>query len=133
MRAADAIYDATLGPLPPASAAAFAESVLTTGAGWAMIAAGFGVGFLFAALVLATTWLTFPILLDRDVGLARAVTISVRACARNPVPAAAWGLIVALVVAAGSLPLFLGLIVALPVLGHATWRLYRRTVAWDAP
>ena len=48
--------------------------------------------------------------------------------ARNPVPMAIWGLIVAVLLVAGSLPFFLGLAVVIPVLGHATWHLYRETI-----
>ena len=57
-----------------------------------------------------------------------AVTTSVRACAANPRPMAAWGVIVAGSLVVGTIPLFLGLIVIMPVLGHATWHLYRKVV-----
>jgi uncharacterized membrane protein len=126
---AAALYDATLGPEPPASIGAFAHDLLTTGAGWALIGVGFGVGFLFALLVLAISVVSFPLLLDRDVGLPAAVWTSVRAVAANPVPMVLWGLIVASGLVIGSIPLFLGLIIVVPVLGHATWHLYRKMVA----
>ena len=126
--AAWGIYAVTLGPEPPASAAAFLRDVFTTGAGWAMIIVGVGVGFLFAVLVLAISVVSFPLLLDRDVGLATAVRTSVRAVAANPGTMAMWGLIVAGGLVIGSLPLFLGLVIVLPVLGHATWHLYRKLV-----
>jgi uncharacterized membrane protein len=67
-------------------------------------------------------------LLDRNVGLYAAVATSVRAVATNPGPMAVWGLIVAGALAVGSIPLLLGLIVVIPVLGHATWHLYRKVV-----
>ncbi|MGD8551920.1 MAG: DUF2189 domain-containing protein, partial [Methyloceanibacter sp.] len=127
--AAYAIWHVTLGPEPPVSVAAFAGEVLTTSAGRSMIVAGMGVGFLFAALVLAISAVSFPLLLDRDIGLYRAVITSVRAVAKNPVTMAIWGLIVACGLAIGSIPAFIGLIVILPVLGHATWHLYRKVVA----
>ena len=126
--AAQVIYLSTLGPEPPISAAAFLNEVFGTEAGWTMIVVGVGVGFLFALLVLAISVVSFPLLLDRDVGLRVAITTSVRVAAANPVPIAAWGLIVAGGLVLGSLPLFLGLVLVLPVLGHATWHLYRRTV-----
>lgn len=129
---ANGIYDATLGPDAPASIEAFVREVLTTGPGWALIAAGVSVGFLFAALVLATSLVSFPLLLDRKVGLPVAVVTSIRVATTNPGPIALWGLIVATALALGSLPVFLGLIVVLPVLGHATWHLYRRTVVAPA-
>jgi uncharacterized membrane protein len=125
---AHGIYYATLGPEMPASLGAFLTDTFTTGAGWAMILIGCAVGFLFAALVLASSVVSFPLLLDRDVGLPAAVITSMRVAAANPVPIAAWGLIVAGLLVLGSIPLFLGLIVVMPVLGHATWHLYRRTV-----
>ncbi len=127
--AAQVIYLNTLGPEPPASLAAFIGEVFGTEAGWTMIVVGVGVGFLFALLVLAISVVSFPLLLDRDVGLRTAITTSVRVAAANPVAVAAWGLTVAGGLVLGSLPLFLGLVLVLPVLGHATWHLYRRTVA----
>ena len=125
---ADLIYQATLGPKPPVSITAFIRDVLTTRAGLVMIVAGVGVGFLFALLVLTISVVSFPLLLDRDVGLATAVWTSIRAVAQNPGPMAVWGLIVAGSLVIGSVPAFLGLIVVMPVLGHATWHLYRRVV-----
>lgn len=124
-----AIYDMTLGPEPPASAASFLGDVFATEMGWAMIAIGVGVGFLFAVLVLAISVVSVPLLLDRDVGLPTAILTSLRAVLVNPGPMAAWGLIVAAALVLGTLPLFLGLIFVMPVLGHATWHLYRRVVA----
>jgi len=126
--AAEAIYQVTLGPEPPASVGAFAHDVFTTGAGWTMIVVGVGVGFLFALLVLVISVVSFPLLLDRDVGLGTAVATSVRAVIVNPVPIAVWGLIVAGGLVVGSIPLLLGLVFVMPVLGHATWHLYRKVV-----
>lgn len=128
MVAAHGIWAATLGPQPPASMAAFLGAALTTWPGWAMIVIGCGVGLLFAAAVLATSVVSFPLLLDRPVGLPAAVVTSIRVTAANPVPIATWGLIVAAALVIGSIPLLLGLIVVIPVLGHATWHLYRRAV-----
>ena len=122
------IYDATLGPEPPASLSGFASDVLTTRSGWAMIVIGCGVGFLFACLVLAISVVSVPLILDREVGLGVAIGTSLHAVAANPGPMAAWGLVVAGGLVLGSLPLFLGLIVVMPVLGHATWHLYRKVV-----
>ena len=126
--AAESIYEFTLGPEPPASIGSFARDVFTTGAGWTMIVVGVGVGFLFALLVLVISVVSFPLLLDRDVGLGAAVWTSVRAVILNPGPMAVWGLIVAGGLVIGSIPLLLGLIIVMPVLGHATWHLYRKVV-----
>lgn len=125
---ANAIYVATLGPDVPVSLSSFVRDVFTADAGRALMAAGIGTGFLFACLVLAISVVSFPMLLDRDVGLATAVTTSIRAVAANLLPMAAWGLIVAMGLALGSLPALLGLVVVMPVLGHATWHLYRKLV-----
>lgn len=128
LAAAYAIYAVTLGPEPPASVGSFIRDVFTTGAGWALIVVGTGVGFLFALLVLTISVVSFPLLLDRGGGLYAAVATSVRAVAVNPVPMAGWGLIVAGGLVIGSIPALLGLVVVLPVLGHATWHLYRKVV-----
>lgn len=122
------IYAATLGPAAPLSFGAFAADVFTTGAGWTMIVVGMGVGFLFALLVLTVSVISFPLLLDRDVGVAAAIGASIRAVRANPGPMAVWGLIVAGGLFLGSLPALLGLVVVMPVLGHATWHLYRKVV-----
>lgn len=128
MLAAALIYQLTLGPEAPVSIAAFIRDVFTTPAGWTMIVVGVGVGFLFALLVLAISVVSFPLLLDRDVGLYAAVSTSIRAVGTNPGPMALWGLILAGGLVIGMLPAFLGLILVLPLLGHATWHLYRKVV-----
>jgi len=127
---AQVIYVATLGAAGPVSVAAFVGEVLTTPPGWAMIVIGVGVGFLFAVVVLAISVVAFPLLLDRNVGIDTAVWTSVRVVAMNPGVIFAWGAIIAALLVIGSLPVLVGLAVVLPVLGHATWHLYRRAVAW---
>jgi uncharacterized membrane protein len=128
---AQAIYVAAFGYAPAASVPEFVQRILTTTEGWWLIVVGNGVGFLFALLVLTISVVSFPLLLDRDVGAADAVLTSLRAVGRNPVAMAVWGLIVAAALAIGMLPFFLGLIVVMPVLGHATWHLYRKLVEPD--
>ncbi|MFC7400386.1 DUF2189 domain-containing protein [Chelatococcus sp. GCM10030263] len=127
------IYDLTLGPDYPTSFSTFLHEVLTTPAGWALVAIGSGVGFIFALLALAATSISFPLLLDRNVGVMAAINASVRAFLRNPLPMLAWGAIVTLALILGSLPLLVGLVVVMPVLGHATWHLYRRITGSDRP
>jgi uncharacterized membrane protein len=126
--AANAIYVANFGYASPESLQGFIRDLFTTSAGWNLIVVGNMVGFLFAVLVLSISVVSFPLLLDRDVGVAVAISTSVRAVLANPVPMAAWGLIVAALLLLGTLPAFLGLTVVLPVLGHATWHLYRKVV-----
>jgi uncharacterized membrane protein len=126
--AAEAIYQITLGPAPPASVGGFVYDVLATPTGWTMIGLGVGAGFLFALLALAISVVSFPLLLDREVGFDTAVLTSIRAVLTNPGPMAAWGLIVAGGLVIASIPFFLGLIIVMPVFGHATWHLYRLIV-----
>ncbi len=126
--AAWVIYANTLGAAPPASIMSFLHDVFRTSAGQTMIVVGVGVGFLFALLAMMISVVSFPLLLDHDVGLDTAVSTSVRAVLSNPGPMAVWGLTVAGGLVLGSLPAFVGLVVVIPVLGHATWHLYRKLV-----
>jgi uncharacterized membrane protein len=93
-----------------------------------MLLVGNIVGFGFAALVLAISAVSIPLLLDRHVSLPAAIQVSLRIARDNPRTMALWGLTVAVTLALGALPLFIGLAVAMPLLGHATWHLYRRAV-----
>jgi uncharacterized membrane protein len=122
------IYERYFGSAVPESIAEFARQVFATPSGWSLIVVGCSVGFLFAAMVLSLSVVSFPMLLDRNVGVMTAVDTSVRAVLANPVTMAMWGFIVAGILLIGTLPLFIGLAVSLPVLGHATWHLYRKVV-----
>lgn len=129
---ARAIHGMTLGEAP-ATATEFLSRVLYSREGHQLMLLGNLAGFLFAALVLCLTVVSFPMLLDRagrgmPVTAGMAVRTSLRAARANPGPIALWGFIVALLLLLGSLPLFVGLAVVVPVLGHATWHLYRRLV-----
>jgi uncharacterized membrane protein len=128
---AQAIYVAYFGYEPAASIPHFLDQVFTTPAGRMLMIVGNLVGFLFALGVLTISVISFPLLLDRDVGAVEAVLTSVRVVARNPLMMAIWGLIVAALLLIGSLPLFFGLAVVVPVLGHSTWHLYRKVVEPD--
>ena len=125
---AHAIYIAHFGYAQPATIEGFVLDLFTTKAGWSMIVVGNAVGFCFAVVALTLGVVSFPLLLDRDVGAAVALSTSIRAVAANPVVMATWGFIVAALLLMGSLPFFLGLTVVMPVLGHATWHLYRKLV-----
>lgn len=129
MMAANWVYGITLGPEPPESAQAFLADVFGTAEGWTMIVLGMLVGFVFAVAALAISVVSFPLLLDREVGVPTAIATSVRVARENPRVIATWGLIVAVGLALGSIPAFLGLVIVMPILGHATWHLYRRAVA----
>ena len=123
-----AIYRAIYGSVIPTSISEFMWQVLTTPAGWTLIILGCGVGFVFALVVLAISAVSFPLLIDRNVGTKAAVQTSVHAFMANPVTMTMWGLIVAGLLVLGTIPLFVGLAVIMPVLGHATWHLYRKVV-----
>ena len=126
---AQAIYVAAFGYETAAGIPDFARRVLTTPQGWWLIIVGCGVGFLFALIALCISVVSFPMMLDRHATAGEAMVTSLRAVAQNPVPMAAWGLIVAVLLVLGTLPFFLGLAVVIPLLGHATWHLYRETIA----
>jgi len=128
---ADAIYVATFGHAPAASIPDFAQRVLTTPEGWTLIIVGCGVGFLFAVVALCVSVVSFPLMLDRHATAIDAIWTSLQVVKQNPFAMAAWGLIVAALLVIGSLPFFVGLAVVLPVLGHATWHLYRKVVEAD--
>jgi len=128
---ARAIYVANFGYAAPESIAQFAHDLLFTREGWTLILVGNLVGFLFAAVALTIGVVSFPLLLDRDVGDFSAIETSARAVMANPLQMALWGLIVAALLVIGSLPMFIGLAVTLPLLGHATWHVYRKAVAPD--
>jgi uncharacterized membrane protein len=124
------IYLTIFGNAAPDSFGAFANQILFTPQGWLLIVIGNAVGFLFALAVLAISVVSIPMLLDRRVSAGTAMATSVAATRANPVPILAWGLIVAIGLVVGSIPFFVGLCIVLPVLGHATWHLYRELVAW---
>jgi uncharacterized membrane protein len=129
LAAAWLVFQHTLGPSMPSSPAAFVHDVFLTGPGQAMIGIGIGTGFLFAVLAMMLSVVSFPLLIDRDVGLDTAIKASFRAVIANPGPMALWGTVVAACLLAGMALAFVGLMVAVPVLGHATWHLYRKLIA----
>jgi len=112
----------------PQSIEPFAVQVITTKAGWTLILVGSGVGLVFSIIVLSVSVVSFPMLLDRRVSAWTAAQTSIRAVLANPVSIGLWGIIVAASLAVGTLTLFVGLAIVLPVLGHATWHLYRSLV-----
>ncbi|MGO4573969.1 DUF2189 domain-containing protein [Microvirga sp. 2TAF3] len=125
---ARSLYEALFGPIAPTSYSSFFHQVLTSSEGWTLIILGNAIGFIFAAVVLSISVISFPLLLDRDVGAAVALQTSIRAALTNPFMIALWGLIVATALVIGSIPLLVGLAIVMPVLGHATWHLYRKLV-----
>jgi uncharacterized membrane protein len=125
---AQSLYQSLFGWHAPESMTAFLAEVFTTRNGWWLIVAGNALGFLFSAVVLCISVVSFPLLLDRNIGAIPAILTSIRAVAANPGPMLLWGLIIAALLVLGFIPLFIGLAVVLPILGHATWHLYRKIV-----
>ncbi|WP_210496157.1 DUF2189 domain-containing protein [Microvirga antarctica] len=125
---AQALYQSIFGSATPASLTAFVREVLTTPKGWTLIIVGNAIGFVFSMAVLALSVVSFPMLVDRHVGIATAIQTSIRAFATSPGTMIVWGLIVSAFLLIGFIPFFFGLAVTLPILGHATWHLYRRIV-----
>lgn len=107
----------------------FIAVVLTTNEGLLFLLVGNVIGAVLAAVLFSLTVVSFPLLLDRDVDCVTAMITSVRAVVRSPVPLLGWAAIIVVLMIVSALPFFLGLMVVLPILGHATWHLYRRVIA----
>jgi uncharacterized membrane protein len=120
---------AIMGPKAPPTIRAFSDNLFWTREGGTLIAAGVGAGFLFAVVAFAVGVVSFPLLLDRDVGMWTAIRTSIKACLENPGTMFLWGMIVAGALVLGTIPALVGLIIVMPLLGHASWHLYKRLVA----
>jgi uncharacterized membrane protein len=125
------LYTVLYGPTPPVVFVDFIQQLLTTERGWLLVGVGCFIGSCFAAVTLAISVVSFPLLLDRDSGAIVAVATSIKTVRKNPLPMALWGFIVAAALLIGSLPFFMGLTLVVPVLGHATWHLYRKVIVRD--
>lgn len=122
------LYAARFGIEDGLTLQTFLNNVLYSEAGWQMMVLGDLIGFAFALVVLATSVVAFPLLLERDVGAVSAIDTSIRATLKNPVPVLLWGLIVSAMLVIGMIPFLAGLAITMPILGHATWHLYRKLV-----
>ena len=111
----------------------FLTVVLTTNEGLVFLALGNLVGAALSLILFSLTVVSFPLLLERDVDAVTAMITSVRAVVMSPLPMIGWAAVIVALLALSSLPYFLGLLVTLPVLGHATWHLYRRIVVPAGP
>lgn len=101
---------------------------LMNAAGLRMIAVEFVVGAAVAFLLFAMTVVSLPLLLDKEIDFITAMLTSIGVVKRNPVVMLCWATFIAMVTLLALLPWFLGLMVVMPVLGHATWHLYRRAL-----
>ena len=126
--AAGLLYVSLFGWATPTSVTGFLAAVLASPRGWALIIGGAAVGAIFGWVVLALSVVSLPLLVDRDVTAAEAVSASWRAAHANKPEMIRWGLTVAGLLVLGSIPLFVGLAVILPWLGYSTWHLYTRLV-----
>ena len=133
LAAARLIYRSTIGHAMPDTMGSMFGEIFGTSQGWSLIILGNGVGFLFAVLAFTISVVSFPLLLDRNVGVGAAIQTSVRAVTLNPRVMAIWAAIVVAGLILGSIPLLIGLAVAMPVLGHSTWHLYRHLVVSKHP
>ena len=125
---ASGLYLALFGWWEPPSIGAFLKRVFTTPEGWALILIGNAIGLGFAALVLGISVVSLPMLVDRNISAAEAVSTSWSAARANPGVMLRWGVIVAALLVIGSIPFFVGLAAVLPWLGYATWHLYTKLV-----
>jgi uncharacterized membrane protein len=125
---ASGLYLTLFGWWSPPSIGAFLTRVFTTPEGWALILIGNAIGLGFAALVLGISVVSLPMLVDRNISAAEAVSTSWRAARANPGVMFRWGVIVAALLVIGSIPFFVGLAAVLPWLGYATWHLYTKLV-----
>jgi uncharacterized membrane protein len=130
MVTADWLYGRIMGTAGPDSLSGFLTAVLTTEAGWRLIVFGHALGLMFAVTAYMISVVSFPLLLDRPVGMGEAIRISVATVRQNPLTMAVWAAIIAAGLMVGSALLFVGLVIVLPVLAHASWHLYRKAVRW---
>jgi uncharacterized membrane protein len=114
--------------LSPMTNVSSSLDVFLTSEGLTMIAFGTGVGAAFALLVFAISVLGMPMLVDRDVDFVTAMLSSIAAVSTQPGLYILWGAFLGLLTLISMLPLFLGLFITMPILGHATWHLYRRLI-----
>ncbi|MDF1608139.1 DUF2189 domain-containing protein [Hoeflea sp. YIM 152468] len=107
----------------------FSEIVLSTPEGWGFLGVGTLVGAFLATVLFSTTVIALPMLAEREVDFVTAMITSITTVAKNPLPMLGFGLVAGSATLLALLPAFAGLLLVLPVLGHATWHLYRRATS----
>lgn len=108
------------------------QTIFSTPAGIAFLVIGHVVGAVLSLIVFSLTVISIPLLLDRDVDFVTAMVTSIKTVKESPGPMFSWGLFVVVALFISSIPAFLGLLITLPMLGHATWHIYRHAVEPDA-
>lgn len=126
------LYRGILGLPADVSTTDFLRALFTTADGWIMMVIGNAVGLLLAILAFSISVVSFPLIIDRHVDAPTAIRTSIAAVEANPRVMMYWGLMVTGLLVLGCLPVLVGLVVVMPVLGHATWHLYRKVVESDA-
>ncbi|WP_226781985.1 DUF2189 domain-containing protein [Oceaniglobus trochenteri] len=132
MRAAVLIYALFFGMVAFPGTSEIVPMLFFTPTGWALLLAGGIVGALFAAFAFAISVFAVPMLLTERTDALSALGISMAMVWNNLPVMLAWGAIVLALFLASVVTLGLGLILAFPVLGHATWHAYR-AIRGDGP
>jgi uncharacterized membrane protein len=102
--------------------------LLLSAEGIGMLVAGTVVGGAIAAFLFSISVTSVPMLLDREIDVISAIVTSVKSVLVNRGAMLFWGITIAICCALAMLPMFIGMIVVFPVLGHASWHIYRRSV-----
>jgi uncharacterized membrane protein len=129
LMSAQLLYAAFMPGLQPESFLAMWQQVFSSSASWSLLIIGSAIGFVYSVVVYVATVVSLPMMLHHKVSLGKAILTSLRAVQQNWPAMAAWYCIVVTMMIVGAIPLFLGLAVVAPILGHATWHLYRKTVS----
>ncbi|MFN3233602.1 MAG: DUF2189 domain-containing protein [Alphaproteobacteria bacterium] len=114
------------------SATEFLQTLFTTPSGLVFFVLGNAIGAVISLAIFSLTVTSLPMLFDRPVDFITAMITSVKLVFANPGPMVAWSAVIGLLLAASLATALLGLFVTLPVLGHATWHLYRKAILPDA-
>lgn len=127
---ANILYILLYGSEYPVSIFGFFWEVISTQRGWILIVLGNGIGFCFALVALSTTVVAFPLILDHEVSALCGIKASMQAVKVNPVPLILWGGLIGFGLLLGTVIVLVGLILVLPIFGHATWHIYRKVLVF---
>ena len=105
----------------------------TTTNGLLFLSVGTVVGAILATVLFSITVIAMPLLLDEEIDFVSAMILSVKTVTSNPRVMLGWGIIIAALTFLAILPLFAGIVIVLPIFGHATWHLYKRALIKTNP
>ncbi len=117
-----------LGRMSFPSLDAFINIIITTPEGWAFVIISHIVGACFSLLLFSITVISIPLIMDRDIDFVTGMITSVKTVMKSPVVMICWGIFIAVTLFFSIIPLFLGLLISLPILGHASWHIYKKAV-----